>query len=352
MKQEPRPKIGFVCVYTPLALIDAAGYAPYRILPMGECPDQSGHLLHDNICPHVKRILDRALDKDMPDLEGMVFTNSCDAMRRAADAWHRIRPDDPLFLIDLPPTTDASATAFLTGEFIRLADHLAQWRGGVLALDKIRESIEMYNEIAVLLETHRKRTVQDGLPGGNPGLQTLYNQITTEDFNSARKRLKTVLDEVTPQTLPDGQVPVFLFGNVLPDPEVFALFESCGAGIVGDDFCTGSRLFTPLEIDPSKDIFFEMARNILDQPPCARTFDCKRPGAIGTDILERAKACKARGVIGHTLKFCDPYLARLPGVRDVFKSAGIPLLLLEGDCTLRSIGQQRTRIEAFIEMLR
>jgi len=26
-------------------------------------------------------------------------------------------------------------------------------------------------------------------------------------------------------------------------------------------------------------------------------------------------------------------------------------LLLEGDCTLRSIEQQRTRIEAFIEML-
>jgi len=34
------------------------------------------------------------------------------------------------------------------------------------------------------------------------------------------------------------------------------------------------------------------------------------------------------------------------------KRAGFPLLLLEGDCTLRSIEQQRTRIEAFVEMLR
>jgi benzoyl-CoA reductase/2-hydroxyglutaryl-CoA dehydratase subunit BcrC/BadD/HgdB len=41
----------------------------------------------------------------------------------------------------------------------------------------------------------------------------------------------------------------------------------------------------------------------------------------------------------------------MPMVREEFKKAGMPLLLLEGDCTLRSIGQQRTRIEAFIEML-
>ncbi|MCP4693702.1 MAG: 2-hydroxyacyl-CoA dehydratase [Desulfobacterales bacterium] len=39
-------------------------------------------------------------------------------------------------------------------------------------------------------------------------------------------------------------------------------------------------------------------------------------------------------------------------VRDALRHAGIPLLLIEGDCTLRSMGQQRTRIEAFIEMLR
>ena len=51
--------IGFTCAYTPLALIEAAGYVPFRVLPMGEPPDQAGSLLHDNLCPHVKRILDR-----------------------------------------------------------------------------------------------------------------------------------------------------------------------------------------------------------------------------------------------------------------------------------------------------
>ena len=28
-------------------------------------------------------------------------------------------------------------------------------------------------------------------------------------------------------------IPVFLFGNVMPDPQAFALFESCGVRVVG-----------------------------------------------------------------------------------------------------------------------
>jgi benzoyl-CoA reductase/2-hydroxyglutaryl-CoA dehydratase subunit BcrC/BadD/HgdB len=95
-----------------------------------------------------------------------------------------------------------------------------------------------------------------------------------------------------------------------------------------------------------------LAQELLAHPPCARTFDPTRPGRIAEDVLQRAQACNARGVIGYVMKFCDPYLARLPMVRTALREAGLPVLTLEGDCTLRSIGQQRTRIEAFVEMLR
>ena len=94
MTEENNRLIGFTCAYTPIALIDAAGFTPYRVLPTGGWPDQAGRILHDNLCPHIKRVLDRALDKDLPDLFGMVFINSCDAMRRLADAWKSIRPLD------------------------------------------------------------------------------------------------------------------------------------------------------------------------------------------------------------------------------------------------------------------
>ncbi|MCJ7664870.1 MAG: 2-hydroxyacyl-CoA dehydratase family protein, partial [Desulfobacterales bacterium] len=146
-------------------------------------------------------------------------------------------------------------------------------------------------------------------------------------------------------------VPIFLFGNVLPDPEAFGLFASCGARIVDEDLCTGSRVFTPIKMEKSEETLSQLARGLLRRPRCARTLLPMQPGVLAGEVLARATACKARGVIACSAKFCDPYIARLPGVREVLRKAGLPMLHIEGDCTMRSFGQQRTRLQAFTEML-
>jgi benzoyl-CoA reductase/2-hydroxyglutaryl-CoA dehydratase subunit BcrC/BadD/HgdB len=216
--------------------------------------------------------------------------------------------------------------------------------------EMLAASLLRYDEIADLLDRLRKRLADGTLPGGATLLQTLINEAAASGLERARELLRPAGNQEE-ETAPGGRVPVFLFGNVLPDPEVFALFESCGARIVADDLCTGSRLFAPLGPAGSGDPFVHLARGLLRRPPCARTLDPSRPGRLAELIAAAAQLSGARGVIGHVLKFCDPYLARLPAVRDALREAGLPLLVLEGDCSLRSLGQQRTRIEAFVEML-
>ncbi|MGD8304937.1 MAG: 2-hydroxyacyl-CoA dehydratase family protein [Desulfobacterales bacterium] len=346
-----QPKIGYACAYTPLVLLDAAGFTPYRILPVSDCPDQAGQLLHDNLCPHVKRILDRAIGKDLPDLEGIVLMNSCDAMRRLADAWARVRPDDKIILLDLPATADDTAVAYFAGELSRLTDSLSEWSERTVTGDDIGASIARYNKLPSLFNRLHKRLRQNKLSGGSTRMQMLYNAAMSRSFKKSAAILGQALAEPQPKgPEPDG-TPVFLFGNVLADPEALRLFESCGARVIEDDLCTGSRLFTPIEFDERQDGLAQISRGLLTRPPCARTFDPAQPLKLAQDILGRARASGARGVIGQTIKFCDPYLNRLPAVRETLQHANIPLLLLESDCSLRSIEQQRTRIEAFIEML-
>jgi len=145
---------------------------------------------------------------------------------------------------------------------------------------------------------------------------------------------------------------------VLPETDAFALFAECGARIVGEDLCTGSRLFTEIRVDDDSpdslpdSLLKNYAKGLLNRQPCARTMISDRPGELAADIIRAARLSGAKGVIGHTVKFCDPYIARIPNIRAALKQEGIPFLMLEGDCTVRSIGQQKTRIEAFIEMLR
>lgn len=344
--------IGFACAYTPLPLIHAAGFAPCRILPNVDCPDQAGRLLHDNLCPHVKRILDRAMSGMIPDLKGMVFMNSCDSMRRLHDAWKTVMPDMNAVLIDLPAVSIGASLGFFRDELDRLSQTLEQWGGKAIDDAALAGSIGLYDRIASLFTALREKAGRSDLEGGWTTLQKAYNRASVSPPEESIAFLETLfLREGADIRRGEPGVPVYLFGNMLPEPEAFSLFESCGAQIVADDLCTGSRLFAAVETTGNHKLL-GLAAGILQRPACARTFREESPGRLGDDVAAGAIRAGARGVIGYTAKFCDPYIARLPGVREVLKRKGIPFLLLEGDCTLRSVGQQKTRIEAFIEMMR
>lgn len=346
--------VGFACAYTPLPLLHAAGLSGYRLLPVGEWSDGASGILHDNLCPHVKRILDRALADDVPELTGAVFMNSCDAMRRLADGWKRARPNEPVVLVDLPSTAEKGAVAFLTDELLRLKQVLERWTGKTVTSLALAESVALYDSLAGQFAELQRRRLQQQLDMSAQQLQELHNQSVTQSAEATQASLQQVLARPieTDCNKTSSDIPVVVFGNVLAAPEAFALFESCGARVVAEDICTGSRVFTPLDRGSYDDPMAQLAHGLLAKPRCSRTMVPENPGQIAQDMLQLAQRNRAQAAIFHTLKFCDPYLGRVPGVRATFRQAGIPLLVLEGDCTMRSMGQQRTRIEAFVEMLR
>jgi len=348
-----KKKIGFTCAYTPVPLIEAAGFSPFRIFPETKAPDQAGHLLHDNLCPHVKKVLDRALENDLPELEGMVFINSCDTMRRLADAWQVARPDDKIILIDLPSGMNSLSLDFLSKEYERLSRTLFKWNDETLDPEiisqKIKKKISQWNLLADSIKKIEAKMTQKFFPGYASSLQQIINTAATQSIDQALAMAKSKIEPENP--CKSLTAPIFVFGNLLFDPKVYDLFEEWNVQVAGTDFCTSSRFVTQVEQGPDDNIFRSLADSYLKQTPCARTMDTTMPGSIAQRIVERAKQTNAKGVIGFTLKFCDPYLARIPMIRQALQNESIPFLMLEGDCTTGSMGQQQTRIEAFTEML-
>ncbi len=352
MTSNPAPFVGFACAYTPLPLIDAAGFVPLRLLPLTNAPDQAGSLLHDNLCPHVKRLLDRALGGDLPELRGLVLMNSCDAMRRLADAWPVARPEDRLAFVDLPIAASELAVEYFADELARLAEVLGQWSGRAIALADVEKSAARYDELGRALAELTERASQGALAGGAAALQQTHNDSVRLPLEQSLCLVRAKLDEPPTEATAMAERPaVLLFGNVLPEPEALAMFEACGCLLVAPDLCTGARQITPMPLEGGGNVMQRLARALLARPICARTMDESSPAVLARRVLAQAQEAGARGVIAHVMKFCDPYLARLPAVREELQRAGLPLLVLEGDCTLRSLGQQRTRIEAFAEML-
>ncbi len=294
-------------------------------------------------------MLDRALADDLPDLEGMVFINSCDSMRRLADAWHETRPDDRIILLDLPSGINSLSLDFLSKEYERLANTLFKWNNENFSTEKIKDKITTWNLLAASVKKIEEKMSLDYFPGIAFRLQQIINTAATD---STDKALEMAQKEIEPkEPAKSDRSPVFVFGNLLFDPKVYDLFEEWNVHVTASDFCTTSRFITPVDTRTDNNIFRSLADSYFKQTPCARTMDTTKPGSIAQRIVERAKASNAKGVIGFILKFCDPYLARIPMIRQALQKESIPFIMLEGDCTMGSMGQQQTRIEAFTEML-
>ena len=118
--------------------------------------------------------------------------------------------------------------------------------------------------------------------------------------------------------------------------------------MVGEESCVGERNFRNL-LDENfagiDEALEKMAGRYLEID-CA----CFTPN---DERLENIKALTANlhadGVIHYALQFCMPYMME---AYKVAKAVGsIPFMRLETDYSMGDIGQLKTRVEAFLEML-
>jgi benzoyl-CoA reductase/2-hydroxyglutaryl-CoA dehydratase subunit BcrC/BadD/HgdB len=58
------------------------------------------------------------------------------------------------------------------------------------------------------------------------------------------------------------------------------------------------------------------------------------------------------GVIYYNIQFCTPYSMEAYKVEKTLLDKGIPCLKIETDYGMEDVGQLKTRIEAFLEMVR
>ena len=143
-----------------------------------------------------------------------------------------------------------------------------------------------------------------------------------------------------PVKRPDGPYLSVLGGRV--GEELFSMMEETMPLPVRNDTCVHNRSVPPPEGEADFDALMDWyAGALLGQMPCMRM----------TDITGRKQLVNAphlRGVIYHTVKFCDYYGYEYSELR---RQLTVPLLKLESDYTIQSSGQLRTRLEAFAESI-
>jgi benzoyl-CoA reductase/2-hydroxyglutaryl-CoA dehydratase subunit BcrC/BadD/HgdB len=115
-----------------------------------------------------------------------------------------------------------------------------------------------------------------------------------------------------------------------------------------DDMDTGSRYFIQ-EVDTTlKDPVDALARRYLNRHGAPRMTSW---GKQAEQLIKWVKEFNIDGVLALPLAWCYPQRYRMPFLTRKFDEAGIPSICLEREYHLTNVGQLRTRIGAFVEML-
>jgi benzoyl-CoA reductase/2-hydroxyglutaryl-CoA dehydratase subunit BcrC/BadD/HgdB len=168
-----------------------------------------------------------------------------------------------------------------------------------------------------------------------------------------RQRYLQLLNELLnglPQKTDESEnlVPVYITGNMAHSPSWFSLIEEAGAQVIRDDLCSGARSFRLMvreDLDPLEGLTERYFNSFF----CPTKY-------MGVHVpietmVKDVQESGARGVIFLLYKYCEAHFFDYPDLKLALESKGIPTLLLEVEDPSYSIGQLKTRIQAFVEML-
>lgn len=342
------PHIGWFCGYTPVEVPLAAGFLPVRVVGHAGPITKADSCLHANMCQYVRSALDAALNGACDRMQGAVFVNSCDAMRRLHDVWRKHVDMDFTFLLDLPRGQSAADVAYYRNEIQKLRDALAAHFDIDITDARIKSAARVYADArdanGALSDLRRENPPR--LSGREAAdMAALFVSIPPATWADTARALAA---QKRGQTAPPSRRPrVVLDGSPAHSPEVIGFIEDCGFDVVSEDLCSGSRLFE-VNVGNTVDIMYDLAAAYLAKPPCARMMRLDERAAR---VIGMARDYAAHGVIHISLKFCDTYLYDAPGLRERLNAAGVKNLFMEIDGTLGSMGQLKTRLEAFAEVL-
>jgi len=175
-------------------------------------------------------------------------------------------------------------------------------------------------------------------------------QMPKEEHNEL---LKGLITEIQAAEAPeDERVRIILSGSLCNDipEEILDIIEDVGAVIVDDDTYVGSRYFLT-RIPESSDPFEALADRYINMiSPCPTTQDPSND--LGKHLLNIKNRNQAEGIINIITKFCEAHCHIYPWIRNACRAAGVPELLIETEHEVTSFDPIKTRIQAFVEIIK
>ncbi len=360
-KAAGRKIIGAYCVFVPEEIVKAADATLVGLCAGADfATDEAEKLLPRNTCALIKSAFGFKLGKVCPYIESsdmIVGENTCDGKKKAYESLKNLIPN--LYVMDMPQMKSAEGRSLLKAEYFRFMEAVEKLTGIKIDAARLKKGIAIVNNKRKAI--HRLMALRKAKPAPISGLDALLaNQVFFYDdsvrFTDSVNKICDELEKRVEQkqgVFPANTPRILLSGcpMAVPNWKLPWIIETSGAVIVGEESCVGERGNRNLT-DDSGNTVEQLMDAMIDR---YFKIDCAvfTPNSDRLNhIEEMAKTYQADGVIHYGLQFCQPYLMEAIPVEKALESKNIPTLRIDTDYSMEDMGQLKTRVEAFVEVLK
>jgi bzd-type benzoyl-CoA reductase N subunit len=350
-KEKGKKVVGWLCNYVPEEVIHAAGMLPVRLTADSkelEMPDGDAYL-HIYSCSFTRSIFQLAREGQFDFIDGFVATAMCDGSRRLADVLNEYKILPLIYTLGVPRKFGDRAEALYRGEILNCKKKIEDFFDIKISDEAIKQSISIYNRTRQLLRRLYGLRKSSNPPISGAEILEVLNASVRMDREEFNPILEKLLQELEQRRIPsEDKIRLMIDGSILNNVEFIKGIEDLGGLVVVDGVCNGARYWEGTVEDGFEPIS-ALAHYYLNKFPCPRFY----PPGVRTDrVLDLIKAYQVEGVIYEIIRYCNTHTWDYPILKSQLDENGIPILELDLEYGTGASGRVKTRVQAFLEMLR
>ncbi|MBZ9687192.1 2-hydroxyacyl-CoA dehydratase family protein [Clostridium estertheticum] len=358
LKDDGKKIVGTYCTYSPWELIMAAGAIPISLCSMSDEPiSEAEKHLPKNLCPLIKSSYGFGLTDKCPYFyfsDMIVGETTCDGKKKMYEYLGQIKP---MHVMQLPQTNKGEA-AFNAwkNEMILFKERLESEFDVEITQEKLKEAINLRNrERKALIDFYELGKMCPPPITGTEMLQVLYGATFKTDKEAHIKTLTKFTQDIKEdyekgnKKVSESRKRILITGCPLggATDKIIKIIEENEGVVVCYENCTGIKATQEL-VDENIDPIDALTKKYLNIPCSCMSPNDGRITSLSTLVDEY----KVDGVIDVILQACHTYSVESYSINKFMKEEKhTPYMSLETDYSQNDVGQLKTRIAAFIEML-
>lgn len=354
--------LGYTCFHIPEVLLNVDNCFSTRLrAPNTGSIDIATYYMSNYTCEYARALLERAIEGGYQFLDALIGVDACSMMNRSMEHFEILNVNDkPNFFVthtDMPfKITDYTIEGYRRQMRVRVLDRLTEVFGVDTSDDALRRAVAEHNEMCrIITEIGELRKAENPIITGYEfHVLNLVSYVCPTAL--ILPYLRETLEELKTRE-PDVKSPfrarVAIVGSEIDDPNLTRLIEGCGALVVSDRFCFGSRPGREvIELNDEEDVLTQICRHYMEVSECARYISDEKVLQRRETADRLAKEFGAEGIIYEQMKYCDYWGFERALVSHIMHDEyGWPVLSIDRLYNNGNSGQLRTRVQAFVESL-